>query len=661
MKDTTFKLSSRLVSTLITVAVGCMIILFIGGSFSIKRMNEEHVESTLFAFVEIIEQQLSQQVNEQEFRHWLPYLLEANSIIEMRLESGTNTLYHYQGDRQSQKCLQSIQRSFPISKVHNGKLTLTSASPYLCNRYDFGMQFSFLLSLILSCFCLYQGVLWLKRQMVGIELLEKRGQMILAGKSDSHVKGDDREWPPSASQALNNLLLELRDAKQDRSRFDTFIRSNTFLDQLTGSANRMLFDSKLESMIQETGAYGGVVFINISAWDELLKYCNDDEQNQFLLTVDEVIKGMLIKYTEALQARYYKATFALLLPNLAYKDITQFLNQLLKQLEKLPLPEEVDSENWIHFGLTTYHQGERAGRLLSEAEIALKSAQLQSSNNWNRYDKQQTLEGERSSVRWRSLFEQQLNERALHFVRQPCFDIDADGSKKLLHYELFARLKDETGKELKASEFYRALNQVGYERKCDQVVLTKALKLLNKTTENYSVNLSVAPFLNRQHCDWFRNYLFSIPQVDRKRLSFEFIENELATHFDALHPVLELITGVGANIIVHQVGRRIVSTYYLKEFDISCVKLHRGLVRGINERTENQLIVRSLNGAISSTGTKLIAVGVESSKEWHTLQHLGTKGCQGRWIEGELLFGNQLETIVKTDKMKAKRNRWRTK
>ncbi|WP_438887224.1 hypothetical protein, partial [Bacillus cereus group sp. Bce037] len=62
--------------------------------------------------------------------------------------------------------------------------------------------------------------------------------MILAGRVEQYAKGDEREWPYTASEAIDVLIEELQDARQERSRFDSFIRSQTFLDQLTGAANR---------------------------------------------------------------------------------------------------------------------------------------------------------------------------------------------------------------------------------------------------------------------------------------------------------------------------------------------------------------------------------------------------------------------------------------
>lgn len=59
---------------------------------------------------------------------------------------------------------------------------------------------------------LIRGLKWLKEQLLGSELLEERGRMILAGRVEQHAKGDPREWPFTASEALDRLIEELQDA-----------------------------------------------------------------------------------------------------------------------------------------------------------------------------------------------------------------------------------------------------------------------------------------------------------------------------------------------------------------------------------------------------------------------------------------------------------------
>ncbi len=125
-----------------------------------------------------------------------------------------------------------------------------------------------------------------------------------------------------------------------------------------------------------------------------------------------------------------------------------------------------------------------------------------------------------------------------------------------------------------------------------------------------------------------------------------------------MRPVIKMLRALGCQVIVDQAGRTITSTHYIKDLDIDYLKLHRSLVKKIEQRQENQLFIRSLIGACEGTSTKVIAIGVETAKEWNTLLELGVDGGQGRMFQQE----TQLIPKVESKKVQiGRRNRWRKK
>ena len=77
-----------------------------------------------------------------------------------------------------------------------------------------------------------------------------------------------------------------------------------------------------------------------------------------------------------------------------------------------------------------------------------------------------------------------------------------------------------------------------------------------------------------------------------------------------------------------------MSIHYIKEFELSFLKIHPSLVRDIQHRPLNQMAVRSLVGGCANGPTQVIAVGVESEGEWRMLDSLGVVGGQGFWLDG---------------------------
>lgn len=664
----TLKLSTRLVAFVTVIVISAMFILFIGGTLSIKRIGHDYLNHYLEGIVDVVDKEMSDPEAASSMQRWMPKLLKASNIVEMKLSSTAGVVYRFKDTASNVPKERLFSRDFELERNSGYQINLKAVPPYFDVSYSFSTLWSITLAVVLVIFCLMRGVKWLKEQLHGSELLEERGRMILAGRVEQHAKGDLREWPFTASEALDVLIEELQDARQERSRFDTFIRTQTFLDQLTGTANRVLFDNKLESTLSEAGAHGGVMLLRIDDWDDIHDESGKKAADDFVVEVGEGLSNILQRYPDVMLSRYYDSDFAIFAPSLGTKEIGALAASCLKQLEKIVPPEPLEPDNWCHVGVTMFQEGERQGKILDEAETALKSAQLQRINTWTRYQKEANPTHERGSVRWRTLFDKALCPSKLYIFEQPCYLIGENRSKSLLHHELFARIDDPDAGVIKASRFSSAIETVGYQTILDKAVFSLIVKFLKASNNRlcYSINLYVVPFAEKKYVRWFRDELLQLPMETRRRLTFELSESSLVKHLDYMRPVVKMVAGMGCKVCVGQAGRSIVSTHYLKDLEIDYLKLHRSLIKQIDRRDENQLFVRSLLGASAGTKTKVIAVGVDTRQERNTLLDLGIQGVQGRFYQPEQQLIPKIEQQTAEIKPVQKvtigrRNRWRKK
>ncbi len=663
----TLKLSTRLVAFVTMIVVSAMFILFIGGVLAFQKMGTKYIDQHLRQVTQVIDDELAQEHGDEALRLWLPKLLKANNVIALSISLDGELVYQYQDVRHQVRPdfeKNEYQNSYPLQKNVGYQATFTVLPPYTNMDYSFDALISLTLAVALVVFCLLRGLSWLKEQLYGSELLEERGRMILAGHVEQYARGDKREWPYTASDALDVLIDELQDARQERSRFDTFIRTHTFLDQLTGAANRVLFDSKLESALQENGSTGAVLVVAMKDWGEQQELISKEQSDQFLIEVGRVLTNLAQKYPNTILSRYYQAQFAFLIPHQTSKEMTHFAGQCINYLERLTPPAGFDKEDWCHVGVTFFQQGDRRGYILEEAESALRAARAQNNNTWSKFHKNiNSTDKYKGGVRWRNLFDLKLNEKNLYIYQQPCYLIAQD--KHLVHQELFSRIEDESGHVLKASRFFTAIEQVGYETKLDKVTISKVLAFVKQADnqQNYSINVFIKPFQKKEYRCWFRDELLQLTRNQRHQLAFEFVEGNLVNQLDIMRPVLKMIAGFGCKVVVNQVGRTIVSTHYTRSLPIDYIKLHRSLIKQIDKRSENQLFIRSLLGSYADSDIKVIAVGVENQIEWNALAQLGVAGGQGRWFEAESQLLPQLTQQAShhnNQRIKpGRRNRWR--
>ncbi|MGY3685838.1 RNase E specificity factor CsrD [Vibrio coralliilyticus] len=661
----TLKLSTRLVAFVTVIVTSAMFILFLGGTLSFKRLGQEYLDHSLQGIVEVLDKEMEDPDAAYSLQRWMPKMLQASNIVEMKLLSDNGVIYRYKDTSSKVDKALLYDVEYQLERNVGYRLQFKAVPPYIGYGYSLEALWSITLAVALIIFCLMRGVKWLREQLAGSELLEERGRMILAGRVEEYAKGDVKEWPYTASEALDCLIEELQDARQERSRFDTFIRTQTFLDQLTGTANRVLFDSKLEAALSEHGSHGGVLLLRIDDWDQLQEESGKSVADDFVVDIGDNLNNIIQRYPDVILSRYYESDFAIFAPHLSSKDISQIAVNSLKQLTKLSPPNPLDKENWVHIGISMYREGESQGRILDEAETALKSAQLQRVNTWNKFNKLVTHEDERGSVRWRTLFDLVLKPEKLYIYHQPCYLLDSHRDRIFEHSELFVRINDPDKGLIKASRFNSAIESVGYESILDRAVFSTVVKFLKVSKKRicYSVNLHVVPFSERDYLKWFRYELLQLTAEQRKLLIFEFAEARLVKHLDYMRPVIKMISGLGCRVSVGQAGRSIVSTHYLKDLPVDFLKLHRSLVKQIDQRDENQLFVRSLLGACEGLKTQVIAVGVDNKQEYKTMLALGVQGVQGRYFQSEQQLLPEVETekkVMATTKVQiGRRNRWR--
>jgi len=662
----TLKLSTRLVAFVTMIVICAMFILFVGGALSFKRLGQEYLTHYLEGIVAVLDKEMENPDAAYSMHRWMPKMLRASNIVEMTLSTNNAIVYRFKDTTHQMEASALFETEYQLTHNQDYTIHFKVIPPYLGYSYSMQALWSITFAVILIIFCLMRGVVWLKEQLKGSEMLEERGRMLLAGRVEQYAKGDKKEWPYTASEALDVLIEELQDARQERSRFDTFIRTQTFLDKLTGTANRVLFDSKLESALLESGSRGAVLLVRIQDWKLVEEEQNKQIMDEFIVEVGRLLSNLIQRYSDVVFSRYYDADFALFLPHQSAKSVANLASQCIRQLEKLIPPEPLDPDNWCHIGITTYKEGERHSQIIDEAETALRSAQLQNNNNWSRFKKWNHDEEARGSVRWRTLFDAAITPENIMLYTQSVFPINDATHNKSLYEELTCRILDPEHGIVKASRFISAIRQVGYEAQMDKSVINKFLREFKDNFDNsraYAINLNVTPFSNREYFKWFRDELLQLSREQRNSLSFEFVEAQLVRHLDFMRPVAKMLVGLGCHLVVGQAGRTIVSTYYLKEMDIRYLKLHRSLVAKIDQRHESQLFVRSMLGAAANSKTKIIAVGIENQNELNTLIELGIYGGQGRYFSVEQPFLSPLQPLPNSQPESqvklGRRNRWR--
>ena len=431
--------------------------------------------------------------------------------------------------------------------------------------------------------------------------------------------------------AIRRLLKERSDAQKGGHKADHFIRSQTFLDNSTGLGNRLYFEHRLDSVLQQDDkVYGAVLIIHYGAVQAVRDEEGKDSAVVLLQEFAEILKEYVDDTAQSVVSRINTEEFAILLPYVDGNEVERIALNVLRMSQKVRFPSYVDTNMICHIGADMYDRENTSFQIMAEADMALRAAQLHGPSGWFMYDSGELPPSEiKGSVRWRTTIQNALenNKFALYF--QPVID----NVMRVHHHEVLARMEDGRGEMISAKVFFPMAKKCGLIPEIDKQVLTAIADTLEKNPFTpISVNIHIDSWLNRDFCNWLIRFLKQHSQY-ASFLIFEISEFELAKHSRKLRSILSAVRRYNVQLMVDQVGLYVIETSYLQQNSVEYLKLHRSIVHNLHEKPENQMFIRSLQSVVAEKELLVFAMGVESEQELGALNRLGVTGVQGHYIK----------------------------
>lgn len=623
------RFTTKLSAFMTLVIVLAMFLILLASTFSFFYLSQKKMEHRLGSIATTYDQSLLTN-SSGEPSSWLPLMMSTVGVTEVNVENPKGTLYNFKlpAAYNAWDTHRTYRESvFPLLHQPGTSMRLTYIDPltsYTRSTHAAVLLGSVVIIVMIILFFIFK---WLRHQTEGEERLEQRASRILDGEREQVMRGERYEWPPGVSHALDRLLTDLIEEREERGRLDTLIRSFATQDATTGLHNRLFFESHLMTQLEEESAHGVVMMVRMPDFDTLSETHDKKQVQELMYSLVNLLSTLVIRYPHALSARYFRSDFVVLLPHKTLKDADTIAAQLINTVDALPSPQLIDREALLHIGIAAYCGGLSVEQVMDNTEQATRNAALYDANSWYVYDSHVPEKG-RGSVRWRTLLEQTIANGGPRFYQKAAFTVDG----KIHHYEIVSRIFD--GKqELLSSEFMPLVSLLGLSESFDRQKMSRIIPLLSRwPSEVLAFSISVESLLQRSFQRWLRDTLLQCRKCDRQRILVELSEAELCKHIESLRPVIRLLVGLGCRLVVSQAGLTVVNTSYIKSLRVEIIKLHPGLVRNIELRFENQLIVQSLIGACKITNVKVFADEVRTSSEWQNLQEKGVYGGQGRFF-----------------------------
>ncbi|HEY5715431.1 MAG TPA: EAL domain-containing protein [Psychromonas sp.] len=625
------KFTDKFTFTTTLVVLAFTTLLLTGGFISFKALTTAFHLQRIESIVKVIESQVEKGATEKQFELWLPDLLAASSIASLQIKDGEQILFAKKigNDAFSRKSSLIIYEP-QLTKYPDIHLVFHSRQPFAALPVSVLPLIAISVTLLLSMILLLSRIRRIKKQLVGVALLERRAKYLLQNDLRSGF-AHASEWPLSASKALDLLFEQLQQSKHINSPFAQYIRGQAFLDKNTGLGNSLAFDNYLEVLLCDRNVLSSALFIiKFNELETIEHKLGGQVHNEFLVQIAELLSQFSIRYHEHFIARITTSEFVLIIPQMTYQETEVIAKQLTKSLFQLHLPECFHIDDFFHIGAVNFASGAQKPAILDDLNHALVVATHQKVSGWFMSDQAgEQIPTYKGTVRWRLLLESILDTDRLLLYQQ---GVKLRDGLTELYSELWPRIKDEQQKIISAGVFLPMADKCGVYDKFDQKTLEKTLALLiarGEAEKPIAVNMSAQILTDKRIHKWLIYQLMLQPRGLRSNLVVEVSEEILKHNYLALRSALITIQKMGCKIAIDNVGKSYANTDYIHDFNIDYLKLYSGLIRNIHLNKANQAVLHGFLACCLNSRAKIIAVGVESEEEWLYLLGVGIYAGQG--------------------------------
>ena len=198
-------------------------------------------------------------------------------------------------------------------------------------------------------------------------------------------------------------------------------------------------------------------------------------------------------------------------------------------------------------------------------------------------------------------------------------------------YELLVRIIDAKGNIVEAADFMSAATRYQILPEIDRAVCERAFQQLSRNTAEpvkVSINLSGPTLSDPDFLEWLLSAMAKY-NIDGTSLVFEITEAAAAANLQQVQQFIRRMTSHGVRFALDDFGTGVSSLAYLKNLEISTIKLDGSYVRDVLTNTRSQALVRAIVQLADAMGITTVAEYVESNGVRDRLAALGIQFGQG--------------------------------
>jgi len=398
-------------------------------------------------------------------------------------------------------------------------------------------------------------------------------------------------------EAMNRMTHKVKEMFEEQVTIAEGLKKQAYYDGLTGLGNRRFFESQTKARLdrRDSTTKGILLMVQIRDLQELNQQKGFQAGDELLQKVAAVLQEATKQHSNTVLARLTGGDFAIFIPDASSWDAETIAESVCNKLMQLAVEQLTLSDNVGHVGAVSYESDTTLGRLLSEADLALRSAQQTGPNTWQ--INTITAETEKMPLgqqQWKEILEDAMSERRVVLFAQPV--VNVNDRTKIFHLEIFSRIRQEDGTLLSAGLFMPFAERLQLVSYLDRIVLEEVLKIdaANIEANHVAVNISSASLENDSFRKWVYAVTKSLPET-RPRINFEFPEFSAIQNLDLIKEFSEVVRQYGHRVGLDHYGQSFSHLGYLKTLQPDYVKIDRAYTGELKEEeSDSRFFIGSL-------------------------------------------------------------------
>jgi diguanylate cyclase (GGDEF)-like protein len=409
------------------------------------------------------------------------------------------------------------------------------------------------------------------------------------------------------------------------------------LDSLTGLLSWDGFKSRVDSWVRNAPPSGMVSLLygDIDRLHLINDLAGFSDGDRVIGRCGGAIKRALVG-ADSFACRLSGDRFTVFLPHMNLAQARQLADSICREVSNTSgtlaskQPNHPVSMSWgaVSTSASDLHLDHR----IAEAEIACKTAKDRGRGRVEVYqDTDQSMIRRHDEIGLIGSVREALRTKRIVVFAQPITPLINRALP--VTYELLVRIIDTKGNLVEAADFMSAATRYQILPEIDRAVCERAFEQLSKGAPaagplRVSINLSGPTLSDPEFLEWLLSAMAKYG-IDGTSLVFEITEAAAAANLAQVQQFIRRMTSHGVRFALDDFGTGVSSLAYLKNLEISTIKLDGSYVRDVLTNTRSQALVRAIVQLADAMGITTVAEFVESNGVRDRLAALGIQFGQG--------------------------------